>query len=746
MSQSNDNSDIPLEPSTDSCVLDYGFRIRARLPRDPTDGRSIRRFVTPGAFGSADGSLKSLLRDSMIHAVEDDKQTLLPLGRLDVLCNPRAVQNELLHTFQQNTIDITQYVNYVCGSPDDRNKEENVSRKIFAILVLIDQVHTITTFFEKGIKDRDLPFRKLATRVDPDPCTLMIRETLDNSNPRIVTFLNNWRSQERRDFYQIQWQVLSPFFGKPPGDSAALYKLDEQTIMPWVHIGQEQNGRYTALENIGGYAKVTKVEIHQDHHSFECNIFAIKQLFDGDKGPFKNEFDSLKKVQTRKHLLPVHAAYVRGKQYSFIFPWAHGGSLEDLWKKEPHSLLLEPKKDFHVLVKWVAAQLSGLTGESGLGFLHKNEQFESSGDQPISDEKPFGIHGDLKPSNILYFKQDASCDNLDAAEDLLKISDFGLTGFHSAMTRSGQPATGPHSPTYRSPEWGRGGIHVGFLSRKYDIWSLGCVFLQFLVWLIDGPKALTQFNEDRTNDKCDTGTKFREDKFFVIDGKDPYIKASVTQWANKLQNKVSSGNYLYDCLTFITTRMLEVEVDKRADCGEVHEFLKKHHAQCNQDDEYSKIDISKVYWSKSQGPSRLRSESGSRKTPQASYLNKEIGWSDPIEQLCPNPQITVTDTQNDDSNHDAILSLGNRDCQENPRSQEENPLPSPPGLLLPSQESASQGALAHQNVAQTPASHSPIEVSNLSGNSPRREPSPVGKFWKCTSSPRRQISKWLCRS
>jgi serine/threonine protein kinase len=250
--------------------------------------------------------------------------------------------------------------------------------------------------------------------------------------------------------------------------------------------------------------------------------FAIKELIDDDDIPFANEFRNLKRVKTKLHLLPVYAAYRRVARYCFMFPWADGGSLLDLWKTEPRILKsnvpLDPKNGIdtdrgRMVITWVARQLKGLIGEYGLGFLHDTKFLEPP--EPTlavpESEKRYGIHGDIKPGNILYFEQGQDNDN--SGLGLFKISDFGLTGFHSALTRSRQPPTGPHSPTYRAPEYG---IMEAYLSRKYDIWGLGCVLIQFLTWFISGPEALKDFDQARVDELDETGTKFKEDKFFKI--------------------------------------------------------------------------------------------------------------------------------------------------------------------------------------------------------------------------------------
>ncbi|KAI0439518.1 kinase-like domain-containing protein [Xylaria telfairii] len=740
------SDDTVMKPGTESYVVDYGFLARAQLQRDLTAS-----FMAPMVSGLTDqNSLRYSLENSMMNAVKDDKQTFLPLGQLDAICNRNAVQDQLLRTFKPNSIDITQYVNYVCGDPTDPRREEHASRKIFAILVLIDQLHMITTFLEEGIKDKHLPFRKSMTGDGPNDFSLMRRSTLDQSNPQTMNFFNNWNLVDKRKFYQTQWQLLSPFFGKAPRDSAALYKLDEQTIMPWVSMGKEQTGAYVPLENIGGYSTVRKIVIHPDHHSFETEFFAVKDLFDADEDPFETEFNNLKKVKTRKHLLPVHAAYVCGTQYSFIFPWAHGGSLEDLWKKEPRSLVSDPERDFHVLVKWIAGQLSGLTGDFGLKFLHGVEHPESSGNLVVPGAKPFGIHGDIKPSNILYFKQDSNNDHLNAAKDLLKISDFGLTGFHSKTTRSRLPATGPHSPTYRSPEWGRDGMDEAFLSRKYDIWSLGCVFLEFLTWVINGPEALKGFNEDRRDDTRDTGTKFREDKYFVIDGKRRYIKPSVTQCVKKLQDQVGEGNYLHDCLGFIIKRMLEISDNKRADCTEVNKFLEEHYKLCIQNEEYSKIHIGTRDEPISRESSRSNTNTAGNESSPVIALNGEFWRSDPSERPLSYPPITVTGPQDEDVDHSPHMDhpghsgtplSGSHSHQEIPQPQEECPpgQTSPPEQPLPGPPS-----VPIEGADTPPETATPI----LNGSAPQSQPFPQEKrsLKQASFTQRIRNSKWFCFS
>ncbi|KAI0975170.1 kinase-like domain-containing protein [Xylaria arbuscula] len=590
-----ENAPIQHESDVDSRVADYGFQNWARNSKKLKPSHHPGDLIGLEDLGnkpeiSSQTVLVNKLEGAMRSAVPNDAQTYLPLGRVEAICQRQTVRLELARTFGEIP-DLDRYTDYVCGSQDDSNQGENTSRKIFANLVLISQLYRINDFIEAGIKDRDLPFRK-----EPlgETFTLVKRVTSKRKTSEPVCCFDNWETFQKRMFYDNQWRLLSPYFDKALDGSIALYELDEQSIMPWIKVGEEKRGTFVPSENIGGYAKVTQVAIHPDHHAFEARKFAIKELFEDDDIPFTNEFRNLKRVQTRDHLLPVYAAYRHGQHYSFIFPWADGGSLNDLWMREPVSLKQTLSMDtpedtdehkIRKVLTWVAQQLAGLTGKLGLGFLHDTQFLESL--QPTlavpESEKRYGIHGDIKPHNILYFEQDNNGDG--SGLGLFKISDFGLTGFHSALTRSRQPPTGPHSPTYRAPEYG---MSTAYLSRKYDIWGLGCVLLQFLTWLIGGPQDLRQFDQDRFEEMDENNLNFKEDKFFKsVQNGDAQPKSSVQSHINRLQTKVTRGNYLYDCLELIKTRMLQIDVVERADCKEVHESLAKYYQRCLQDAEYA---------------------------------------------------------------------------------------------------------------------------------------------------------------
>lgn len=175
-----------------------------------------------------------------------------------------------------------------------------------------------------------------------------------------------------------------------------------------------------------------------------------------------------------RHLVSVLGAYCQLNENYLIFDWADCDLLR-YWK-DRHS---EPEFNLKNLL-WLAEQCVGLA--SGLEQIHRYgslEQQNHTGDS--SFKKLYGRHGDIKPENILWYR--------DSNQGLgtLRICDFGVSEFHSTQSRSGiRNSHVASSPYYRPPEWE---LQGGTISRSYDIWTIGCLYLEFLGWLLGGLEA-----------------------------------------------------------------------------------------------------------------------------------------------------------------------------------------------------------------------------------------------------------------
>ncbi len=170
------------------------------------------------------------------------------------------------------------------------------------------------------------------------------------------------------------------------------------------------------------------------------------------------------------HLIKVIAYCIKGEKRYFLFPWAENGNLRQYWQNQAPSM--EPAN-----LEWIFVQLAGLAG--ALRNLHHMDC----------------RHGDLKPENILCFGGPASSRGAEHRGRFV-IADVGLAKVHKDATelRTGATTTMSATVMYSAPE-----IELGknqARSRLYDIWCIGCIYLEFVIWLLFGRAGLLKFQED----------------------------------------------------------------------------------------------------------------------------------------------------------------------------------------------------------------------------------------------------------
>lgn len=210
-------------------------------------------------------------------------------------------------------------------------------------------------------------------------------------------------------------------------------------------------------------------------------------------------------IHGHDHLIKLLAVWRQNNAWRLLLPWADG-NLWDYWEHHRH---LHRDSD---LIRWMVDQFHGLA--EALRQIHRRRSNDL-------DARLSGIHGDIKPHNILWFKGRPEDSN---KMGRLVICDFGFTSFHTKASISRVAPEG-HSPTYKAPEFGQ--HHI---SRAYDIWSLGCVYLEFITWYLMGYKAV-KYTFPKLRESDDSGEPFfRIDKFFNRDQSGrPFVKESVRQ-------------------------------------------------------------------------------------------------------------------------------------------------------------------------------------------------------------------------
>ena len=215
--------------------------------------------------------------------------------------------------------------------------------------------------------------------------------------------------------------------------------------------------------------------------NLNCATFAVKTLHRDTEQLFKKEWEILKQFSglNHPHLITALSAFRQADRLSFIFPYARSDF-------ERHKELSRPPQGRSGAL-WIAAQLEGLIG--AIDTMHNPRHLHRHLD-PTAIKK-YCRHSDIKCDNVLCFRKAGTQD-----EVILVISDFGLSEINSDKSRSNIPNQKvPPVPGYRPPECD---IEGGTISRAFDIWTIGCLFLELMTWFLGGPRYVKEFDKKRT--------------------------------------------------------------------------------------------------------------------------------------------------------------------------------------------------------------------------------------------------------
>lgn len=180
-------------------------------------------------------------------------------------------------------------------------------------------------------------------------------------------------------------------------------------------------------------------------------------------------------------------------------------------------------------------------------------------------EERYGRHGDIKPKNILWFKNDPEVDD---PKGVLKVTGFGLGRFHGRDSRSKEnPRTVGWSPTYEPPE------HPNFSDDYFFSLTTG------------GDEPVAQ------------------------------VRDGVIEWVKELHQHEKCSALFHDFLLLIMEKMLVIDTKKQIEAADLqnrmNDFVRKA------DEEYL---LEPKSWPKEAGSSRLPLHE-KRKKPHSRGLN-----------------------------------------------------------------------------------------------------------------------------
>ncbi|KAL9084296.1 MAG: hypothetical protein Q9165_008124 [Trypethelium subeluteriae] len=421
------------------------------------------------------------------------------------------------------------------------------ARAIFLILCRLNRLPAIIKLKAFGLTDEHLPIV-----IDLGQSGKTSAETRD-SLPQ-----NQFSSVRESlglglfaQFQDEQWKFLAPVFT----DTDHGHTFHENHILPFTYKGAQELG--------GGFSTVYKIKIHAAHFATQREenkgqkFWALKESkLASDHATeeevskmYKHEAKALQRIRALrdKHFIDVIAMFQRANKWYFIFPWADRGNLRDFWDQQEREV---GTKSAVKMVEWALHQLHGLS--SALSLLYEQG----------------GRHGDLKPENILLFDDYPPYGRL-------VIADVGLTKFHSKNTALRSQGTGTMTGTrrYEPPDV----LYEVPRSRGYDIWSMGCICLEFVVWLLWGKEVLGKFNKSF-------------DKFWNVDDQtsregEVGVDAKVIKamgWMTGKDPRCGKETALGNLLILVHERLLVVDVHFRAGAAE---FCNGLHQICESFDE-----------------------------------------------------------------------------------------------------------------------------------------------------------------
>ncbi|KAK5093346.1 hypothetical protein LTR70_004718 [Exophiala xenobiotica] len=265
------------------------------------------------------------------------------------------------------------------------------------------------------------------------------------------------------------------------GMSSTMMTFSRSNAFGFVHRDKNQLGR-------GMYGNVRAVRIDPAHHQFSQDIsrdrncvFALKEFTKtGASDEFKTEIKMLRKLEKipHKHLLQNLASWVYQKRFFILYPKADFNLRTFMEDHDLYPAQEGRRQAGHGI--WLIDQLRGLAdalrkihsmGRETTAQSHEGTSSTGFAQASIYSGEKTGCHHDLKPENILVFGDGIP-------NFVFKIADYGCANAKDLDAEGNSRKThAKGTQDYHAPEASSDSV-----SRPFDMWAMGCIFLELLVW------------------------------------------------------------------------------------------------------------------------------------------------------------------------------------------------------------------------------------------------------------------------
>ena len=200
------------------------------------------------------------------------------------------------------------------------------------------------------------------------------------------------------------------------------------------------------------------------------------------RAQFETELYNLSMLKMLRHpnIVKLLAAYTFKGRHNLLFPKADAKTLANMLESSPPRHLRS--------LQQIVLALSGLC--SALCAMHVFNY-------PDLEVLAIGCHHDLRPENILVHKES------------FLITDFGLSTFKDSDKPSDTSFKNVRGD-YVAPECEnlQDLSERTVIGRPSDVWSLGCIMLEVMTYMLEGPKGVTDFEAER-GFKVDNHKRYR---------------------------------------------------------------------------------------------------------------------------------------------------------------------------------------------------------------------------------------------
>ncbi|KZL75824.1 protein kinase 4-like protein [Colletotrichum tofieldiae] len=337
---------------------------------------------------------------------------------------------------------------------------------VFSILVLMRRPDQIALFTDWGIDDFQLPL-------------LAIPDVYSGASEEGVL----------KEFMKLQWKFCPLLFGMN-----TCYKLNKRKLSPYLILPVLGKTKMDPNADEDDEVVLYSVKLHSDCAPFDNHV-VFKQYRKNDPEAaqlYRNEaiMYSLLSKSPFRNIVKCYGSFEQLGQPTIVLEHAPGGNLLSFFEHHSHP---QTARDFDLFWRNFFDLLKGLEAIHDITshHHHTNQSWRLK-----------GTHQDIRPQNILVFGN-VSNNPYDAT---FELADMGCSHIRKSNSQTAENCAADHAGNgmYCAPEAVRDNGNAKGIQNTSDVWSLGGIASEALIWSTLGNQAREQYQKARVEKTCTT--------------------------------------------------------------------------------------------------------------------------------------------------------------------------------------------------------------------------------------------------